>query len=202
MARSIRLYRPFDSLAFVRTLPPTVRAIAVLDRTKEPGSTGEPNLQGFDEWFGFLNQNHAHTHYPDYLWRNQQKMTIDANVSGKRGQHTHELFTHFAFDFIRRRSEQPFFLYLPYTLPHQEMAVPDLGVYADRPWKKDEKIHAAIRDGAPLYNEGDHAGCLRLYWQTGEELLRTVLASDNSAAAARLRTAMLRASRAASPSRT
>lgn len=110
----------------------------------EPGSTGEPNLKGFDEWFGFLNQNHAHTHYPDYLWRNQQKVTIEGNLNGKRTQHTHELFTNFAFDFIRRRQDQPFFLYLAYTLPHQEMAVPDLGPYADKPWKEEEKIHAAM----------------------------------------------------------
>jgi arylsulfatase A-like enzyme len=110
----------------------------------EPGSTGEPNYKGFDEWFGFLNQNHAHTHFPDYLWRNQQKVTLEANVAGKRGQHTHELFTNFAFDFIKRRSGGPFFLYLPYTLPHQEMAVPSLGAYADRPWNEEEKIHAAM----------------------------------------------------------
>ena len=112
----------------------------------EPGSTGEPNLKGFDEWFGFLNQNHAHTHYPDYLWRNQQKVTIEPNVDGKRQQHTHELFTHFALDFVRRRSQQPFFLYLAYTLPHQEYAVPGLGAYADKPWTKDEKIFAAMID--------------------------------------------------------
>jgi arylsulfatase A-like enzyme len=110
----------------------------------EPGAPGEPNYKGFDEWFGFLNQNHAHTHYPDYLWRNQQKVTIEPNVGGKRQQHTHELFTNFAFDFIRRRSAQPFFLYLPYTLPHAEMAVPSLGAYVDKPWKEEEKIHAAM----------------------------------------------------------
>jgi arylsulfatase A-like enzyme len=110
----------------------------------EPASTGEPNRQGFDEWFGFLNQNHAHTHYPDYLWKNREKLVIDANVGGKRGQHSHELFTNFAFDFIRRHSGQPFFLYLPYTLPHQELAVPDIGMYSDRPWTNNEKIYAAM----------------------------------------------------------
>jgi arylsulfatase A-like enzyme len=112
----------------------------------EPGSTGDPMFKGFDEWFGFLNQNHAHTHYPDYLWRNQQKVTIEANVGGKRGQHTHELFTNFAFEFIKRHVSRPFFLYVPYTLPHQEMAVPSLGAYADRPWKQEEKVHAAMID--------------------------------------------------------
>jgi pyruvate-ferredoxin/flavodoxin oxidoreductase len=38
----VRLYRPFSIDHFVRVLPPTVRAVAVLDRTKEPGSAGEP----------------------------------------------------------------------------------------------------------------------------------------------------------------
>ncbi len=38
----VRLYRPFSIEHFVKALPPTVKSIAVLDRTKEPGSTGEP----------------------------------------------------------------------------------------------------------------------------------------------------------------
>ena len=118
----------------------------------EPGSSGEPNWKGFDEWFGFLNQNHAHTHYPDYLWRNQSKVVIDGNVDGKRGQHSHELFTNFALDFIRRRSGKPFFLYVPYTLPHQELAVPDIGEYRDRAYRVDRTILAewgglSCRDG-------------------------------------------------------
>jgi pyruvate-ferredoxin/flavodoxin oxidoreductase len=41
----IRLYRPFPSQDFMRVLPATVRKIAVLDRTKEPGATGEPLYQ-------------------------------------------------------------------------------------------------------------------------------------------------------------
>lgn len=41
----VRLYRPFDAMAFINALPPTVKAIAVLDRTKEPGAVGEPLFQ-------------------------------------------------------------------------------------------------------------------------------------------------------------
>lgn len=41
----VRLYRPFDASAFVDALPKTVRSIAVLDRTKEPGAVGEPLYQ-------------------------------------------------------------------------------------------------------------------------------------------------------------
>ena len=42
---SVRLYRPFPAAAFARCLPPTTRAVAVLDRTKEPGALGEPLYQ-------------------------------------------------------------------------------------------------------------------------------------------------------------
>jgi pyruvate-ferredoxin/flavodoxin oxidoreductase len=41
----VRLYRPFDSKRFVEALPATVKTIAVLDRTKEPGAAGEPLFQ-------------------------------------------------------------------------------------------------------------------------------------------------------------
>jgi pyruvate-ferredoxin/flavodoxin oxidoreductase len=42
---TVRLYRPFSAAAFVAALPPTVRSVAVLDRTKEPGAPGEPLYQ-------------------------------------------------------------------------------------------------------------------------------------------------------------
>ena len=41
----VRLYRPFDSKRFVEALPRSVKSIAVLDRTKEPGASGEPLFQ-------------------------------------------------------------------------------------------------------------------------------------------------------------
>ena len=42
----------------------------------EPDTTGIPNRKGFDYFFGYLNQNHAHNYYPDYLWRNQERVTL------------------------------------------------------------------------------------------------------------------------------
>ncbi len=53
----VRLYRPFDAKSFVEALPKTVKAIAALDRTKEPGSIGEPLYQDVvtalaEEWQG------------------------------------------------------------------------------------------------------------------------------------------------------
>ena len=52
----------------------------------EAGSTGIPNQKGFDSWFGYLNQAHAHNYYPDFLWRNQTRVSLPNVVppAGKR----------------------------------------------------------------------------------------------------------------------
>lgn len=120
----------------------------------EPGTTGVPNLKGFDYWFGYLNQTHAHDYYTDYLWRNQQKCLLDGNRDGRKGQYTHDLFTEEALSFVDRNRGRPFFLYLAYTLPHANnelfaktgdgMEVPDYGPYADRDWTGPHKGRAAM----------------------------------------------------------
>ena len=111
----------------------------------EAGSTGEPNRQGFDEFYGFLNQNHADLHYTDYLWRDGQKESIPENRNGMEEVYVHDLFTSNAIDFIRRHRDEPFFLYLAYTVPHFNIEVPELEPYArDASWSDPEKILASM----------------------------------------------------------
>ncbi len=110
----------------------------------EPGTTGLPVRQGFDEWFGHLNQRRAHTYYPDYLWLNDARFELPGNTGGRRQQYSHDLFTGFALNFIRRHREEPFFLYLPYTVPHARFEIPDLGAYAEKEWTEQEKVYAAM----------------------------------------------------------
>ena len=110
----------------------------------EPGTSGLPNLQGFDEWFGYLNQRHAHEYYPPYLWNNQDSVILEGNQDGKQEQYSHDLFTEFALDFIEKYRDTTFFLYLPYTIPHDKYQIPDLGIYADEDWEEDAKVHAAM----------------------------------------------------------
>ena len=109
-------------------------------------TTGEPNRQGFDEWMGFLSQGRAHSHYPSYLWENTEKLELPENAEGQRNQHTHPLFTEYALDFIDRHHEENFFLYLPYCLPHSEIAAtqPFYDLYADRDWTEEEKHYAGM----------------------------------------------------------
>jgi len=110
----------------------------------EPGTSGIPNKKGFDEWFGFLNQKRAHNYYPTYIWRNTEKVELKGNQGGKKEQYVHDLFTEFALDFIRKNHNNPFFLYLPYTIPHADYVVPSIEPYTDRAWKEEEKIFAAM----------------------------------------------------------
>lgn len=110
----------------------------------EPDTTGHPNDQGFDEWFGYLNQRKAHTYYPDFIWKKKEKVEFPENADGNKGTYTHDLFTEFALDFVKRHKDNPFFLYLPYTVPHSAYEIPDTAPYTDRAWTDDEKVHAAM----------------------------------------------------------
>ncbi len=110
----------------------------------EAGTTGEPNRQGFDEWYGYLNQNHAVYYFSDYLWRNGKREPVQANANNARKVYTHDLFTEFALDFIRRHRHEPFFLYIPFTIPHADLEVPSLEAYTDRDWPEEAKIFAAM----------------------------------------------------------
>jgi len=118
-----------------------------------PGSWGVPNYQGFDYWYGHIDQNYAHFYYPDCLWENDevvmlQKIVIENEVGklqGNRGGenmfYTHDLFTEKAVDFINDNRENPFFLYLAYTIPH----------YSDYP--KDSPEHYIVPSDEPYSNE-------------------------------------------------
>lgn len=88
----------------------------------EPGTSGLPNKQGFDHWFGYLNQHNAHSFYPPYLWRNDQIVYFNENENGQRQTYAQDLLIDEALQFIRSKKDETFFLYLPFTLPHTELA--------------------------------------------------------------------------------
>jgi len=83
-----------------------------------PGSEGDPTRQGFDEFFGYNCQRQAHTYYPGHLWHNTQKVMLDGKT------YSHDLILKQALTFIRTHRKEPFFCYLPVTIPHAAMHVP------------------------------------------------------------------------------
>jgi arylsulfatase A-like enzyme len=124
----------------------------------EPESNATPGRKGFDEWLGFLNQNHAHDYYPTQLWRSSTSAGLEnhpivlaRNAGGAKGDYVHDLFTKAATNFIRGARFGPFFLYLPYTIPHANnelkekgMEVPSNAPYSNEPWPEPEKNKAAM----------------------------------------------------------
>lgn len=103
------------------------------------GTTGEPNQQGFDYSYGFLNQAHAHWQFPRYLYRNGKKELVAQNQEGKRNYFSNDIFTDDALKFIRIHRDQPFFLYLSFTTPHAEMLVPEDSIFKSFKGKFKEK---------------------------------------------------------------
>ena len=88
-------------------------------------SSGDPNRQGFDLFYGFLCQVHAHNHYPRFLWRNGEKELLPGNDRTLEGEtFSQDKFTEVALDFVRANREQPFFLYMPYAIPHLSIQAP------------------------------------------------------------------------------
>lgn len=88
------------------------------------GTTGDPNKQGFDLFYGFNCQVHAHNHYPKFLWRNNQKEILPGNDRTLYGEtYSQDKFTEVALEFIRENQDAPFFLYLPFAVPHLSIQV-------------------------------------------------------------------------------
>jgi arylsulfatase A-like enzyme len=129
------------------------------------GTAGDPRQHGFDYSYGFLNQTHAHNHYPSFLWKNGERVPLPndlvpvGTVEGvgyatKRVAYADDLFFDEARDFIDRSRARPFFLYLALTVPHANnerskelgdgQEVPDYGIYADKPWSDAQKGQAAM----------------------------------------------------------
>jgi len=130
-----------------------------------PGQPGLPNDKGFDEFFGYLNQRHAHNYYPPFLYHNRQKVEIPDNYghdhkkpneydelgriipngcAGPNPKYSFDLYAERSLDFVRRNACKPFFLYLAYTIPHGAHEVPDLGEYKDKPWPLIHRVYAAM----------------------------------------------------------
>ena len=134
----------------------------------EVGQPGHPLHQGFDYFFGYLNQVHAHNYWPEFLYRGEAKVKLPNEVqlapkeyggfhggwATKRVVYSEDLFSKEALQWVEAKKDTPFFLYLALTLPHanNEAAgglgngaeVPDYGIYADQDWPDPDKGQAAM----------------------------------------------------------
>lgn len=111
-----------------------------------PGSEGVPHRQGFDRFFGYNGQRRAHFYWPEFLFESNRdslwRVPLEGNVvddtapkdfqhpgSGppiERGTYSHDAIMEEALEFIETSAgDQPFFAYVPVTIPHASLSVPD-----------------------------------------------------------------------------
>jgi len=131
---------------------------------------GVPNKMGFDEFFGYLNQQHAHTYYPEYLYHNQERVYFPENAEHYKlenyskpspyddngicmpvgikdpanAKYSFDVYCQKSIEFVRNNKDNPFFLYLAYTTPHGPLIVPELGEYKNEDWAIQYKEWAAM----------------------------------------------------------
>ena len=109
-----------------------------------PGTTGVAEKQGFDVFFGYYDQKHAHDYYTDYLVRN----SVDVPYQ-QSGKHTWEDYSHTriadeTLKFIEDNKDRPFFCYAAWTPPHDEWVIPDNTPFSNQPWPVEIKNYAAM----------------------------------------------------------
>lgn len=135
----------------------------------DAGSAGDPSLHGFDHVYGYLNQVLAHNSFPEFLWRNGEKVYLDNEViyldstdatrfpglgsySKKQSEFAPELMIEEAESFIAQNADEPFFLFFATTAPHKNGEAPEgrkfevdsLGIYESRDWPEPYKRFAAL----------------------------------------------------------
>ena len=151
-----------------------------------PGTGSAPNTRGFEEFYGFLDQQHAHNSYPVHLWENQNEVFLTDNWFFRRKLYAPDLFTRRALSFLQRPQQKPFFLHLRYTIPHADneltaftgngMEVPGDEPYSHNDWPAQEKNFAAMITRM----DGDIGSVLALLKQLGiEENTVVFFSSDN-----------------------
>jgi arylsulfatase A-like enzyme len=145
-------------------VPLTPEEVTIAERLKEAGyatggfgkwglgdvgTTGVPEKQGFDVFYGYYSQTHAHNYFPAFLVRNSKPVPMPGGngVPGKEGTgeaYSPDLITEETLAFIEANKDRPFFCYAAGTLPHGLFQIKDTSAFADRPWPEKAKAHAAM----------------------------------------------------------
>ena len=120
----------------------------------EVGTAGVAEKQGFDVFFGYYHQVHAHSYYTPYLWRNSQRVALPGNDGRKGPNYSHHVIFRENLKFIRdsaaggSKQGRPFFCYCPWTPPHAKYEFPAddpaWAPYKDKPWPNAAKVAAAM----------------------------------------------------------
>lgn len=121
----------------------------------QPGSVGDPNNQGVDDFFGYNCQLLAHNYYPSHLWHNQTRIDFPDNDNGAFGTYSQDLIQEYTLNFIRENKDNSFFLFVPTVVPHAELIVPEDSIIQSFRGKYPEKAHKGT-DSGPGFRKGGY----------------------------------------------
>jgi arylsulfatase A-like enzyme len=121
-----------------------------------PGSEGDPNNQGFDEFYGYNCQRLGHNYFPYHLWHSQTKVMLDGNQQKQTDAYAPAIIHEKALAFIETNKDTSFFLYYPSIIPHAELAAPESFMQKYRAQFAPETAYAGI-DGGESYKNGGYA---------------------------------------------
>lgn len=139
-----------------------------------PESDGRPLQQGFSRFFGYNCQAHAHSYYPDYLWSDEERITLNndppvpghASLADDADENDPTAYAQFqgtdyapdrinaaVLEFIRTNKDGPFFCYYPTVIPHVALHVPDsdLAPYRELGWNDPPFTRASGYGYTPHY---------------------------------------------------
>ncbi len=113
------------------------------------GTEGDPLNQGFDEFYGYNCQRYAHKYYPTHLWQNNKKIILEGNGLVDTAVYAQDLIHEEALKFMEANKENPFFLFLPYVIPHAELIVPNDSIF--------KMFDGKFQEGKPYHDpSGDY----------------------------------------------
>lgn len=132
------------------------------------GTSGDPQRQGIDEFYGYNCQLLAHSYYPTHLWENNNKIALTKNGDGAtrygRGEYAPDLIHNKALAFLdemAKKKDQPFFMWYPTTIPHAELIVPEDSIIKKFRNMYPETAYNGTEPGDKGFRKGGY--CTQLY---------------------------------------
>ena len=140
-------------------------------------TTGSPLKKGFDHFYGYNCQRHAHSYFPTYLYNDAERFALEGNTGKGVGKiYAQDLIADETLKFVRKNRDRPFFLFYSITLPHGNFEIDSQGIYRDKPWTELQKNYAAMVTRL----DSDVGRLLTLVKELGlDEQTLVMLAGDN-----------------------
>ncbi len=108
-------------------------------------TSGSPMKMGFDHFYGYNCQRHAHNYFPTFLYNDDKRFALTGNDGkGAHKVYAQNLIQNDVLAWVRKQKDNPFFLYYAVTLPHGDYEIDDQGIYKNEKWPERQKNYAAM----------------------------------------------------------